>query len=98
MHLYKFFSVLLTVVALSNLAVSTTDNDASVFEPVLSSINDILKDTELSDEERHQKVAGEIKKLSKAIDDIELSKDDVEKLTVPLSQLNVDLKRRIENL
>ncbi|XP_074597608.1 uncharacterized protein LOC141852489 isoform X2 [Brevipalpus obovatus] len=84
------------------LTVSTIGGELEVEDGVLeqtsSNINKILKENEQSNEECHRKVSEEINKLSKAIEDIKLSKEELGKLSIPLSQWSEDLKKRMEDL
>ncbi|XP_074601910.1 uncharacterized protein LOC141855691 [Brevipalpus obovatus] len=96
------FSFFITVFLLPSLTVSTIGGGVEVKDGVLeqtsSNINKILKENEQSNEECHRKASEEINKLSKAIEDIELSKEELGKLSIPLSRWSEDLKKRMEDL
>lgn len=79
--------------------ISIASENGGDVEKILSDIDEILaKKDQLSDEEFHQKTDAEIRKLSKALDDIELSPEEVKKLLEPIKDWSHNLGSKVESL
>lgn len=75
-----------------------SDPEDAIYEQVISNLDGVLKNDELSDEKRQEKLVLEIGKLFQTTEDIQLTKEEVKKLSAPLSKWTDDLVQRTNGL
>lgn len=88
----------LLVTSVLLLGVAGLDPEDAIYGQVISNLDGLLKNDKLSNEERQEKLVLEIGKLFMTTEDIELTKEEVKKLSAPLSKWTDDLVERINGL